>query len=309
MSEAVYLVLVFASLTLGVWSLTSMWARRRDLRRRLSEVSRDSATGDDDWLTGLERAARPVANLAMPAAAEELSALRRRLANAGWRMESAAWIYFGVKSALALVVPAVVWAVLVSAGVTWSFAAICLLLLAGAASGYYLPNLILRTRVERRQREIFEAFPDALDLMLVCVESGLALDMAINRAAAEMTLRSPALAEELALVGVDLRVGSSRERALRNLALRTGVDEVASFVSMVTQADRFGTSVGDALRVQADALRSVRHFRAEERAAKVPLKLLFPLIFFVFPSLFTVLLGPAAIRVWRVLLPAVQTAT
>ena len=154
-----------------------------------------------------------------------------------------------------------------------------------------------------RQREIFETFPDALDLMTVCVESGLGLDAALAKVTEEMRLKSIPLAEELHLVNLELRAGSTREKALRNLALRTGVDEVNTFVTMLVQADRFGTSIGDSLRVFSDELRTKRRLRAEEMAAKIPLKLLFPLVFCIFPSLMLVLLGPAFIQVYRILLP------
>ena len=135
-------------------------------------------------------------------------------------------------------------------------------------------HFILARRIAHRQREIFENFPDATDLMLVCVEAGLGLDATITRVAEEIRLKSLALAEELHLVTLELRAGSSRERALRNLALRTGVAEVDTLVAMLIQADRFGTSMGDSLRVYADDLRTKRRLRAEETAAKIPLKLL-----------------------------------
>jgi tight adherence protein C len=180
------------------------------------------------------------------------------------------------------------------------------LMLVFAAIGYYLPNAILALLTRRRQREIFEAFPDAIDLMIVCVEAGLGLDMAINRAAEEMKLRSPELTEELDLMALELRIGASRERALRNFATRTGLDEVSTFVTMLLQADRFGTSLAESLRVHADSLRTRRRLLAEEAAAKIPLKLLFPLIFFIFPSLLLVLLGPAMIQIHRIMLPALS---
>jgi tight adherence protein C len=135
------------------------------------------------------------------------------------------------------------------------------------------------------------------------VEAGLGLDSALARVADEIRMKSLALAEELQLVNLEMRAGNTRENALRNLALRTGVEEVKTFATMLVQADRFGTSLGDSLRVFSDELRSRRRFRAEELAAKIPLKLLFPLVFFIFPSLLLVLLGPAFIQVYRVLLP------
>jgi tight adherence protein C len=177
------------------------------------------------------------------------------------------------------------------------------LLLLLAAIGYYLPNAVIARRIRLRQREIFEALPDALDLLVVCVEAGLALDAALSRVGEEIATRSKILAEELHLANLELRAGAGRERALRNLAQRTGVPEVESLVAMLVQSDRFGTSVADALRVQADMMRTRRRQRAEEQAAKIAVKLLFPVIFCIFPSLLLVLLGPAMIRVFRILLP------
>jgi tight adherence protein C len=147
---------------------------------------------------------------------------------------------------------------------------------------------------------VFENLPDAIDLMMVCIEAGLGLDAAIARVAQEMRLKSDLLADELHLVGLELRAGSTRERALRNLALRTGVEEVDGLVTMLVQADRFGTSIADSLRVHADMLRTRRRQRAEEAAAKIAVKLLFPLIFCIFPSLMLVLLGPAFIAIYRI---------
>jgi tight adherence protein C len=181
-----------------------------------------------------------------------------------------------------------------------------LLLLVLAAVGYYLPNLVLSRMVFLRQREIFENFPDALDLMTVCMEAGLGTEAALNRVAEDMVHKSEALSDELRLVNLELRAGSPRERALRNLAIRTGVEEVDGFVSMIIQAERFGTSIAKSLRIHSDMLRTRRRQRAEEAAAKIALKLLFPLIFFIFPSLLLVLLGPAFIQIFRVLLPTMS---
>jgi tight adherence protein C len=172
-----------------------------------------------------------------------------------------------------------------------------------AAIGYYLPNLVLARMVFLRQRELFENFPDAIDLMTVCVEAGLGLDAAMNKVAEEIRIKSKVLAEELHLVNLEMRAGRTREQALRNLALRTGVEEVEGLVTMLIQADRFGTSIAASLRVHSDMLRTKRRQKAEEAAAKIALKLLFPLIFFIFPSLLLVLLGPAFIQIYRILLP------
>jgi tight adherence protein C len=212
-------------------------------------------------------------------------------------------LYFGAKTLLAVLFPALAYLYLLIAGAKFGASALLLILLSVAAVGYYLPNVVLSRLVFLRQREIFETFPDAADLMLVCVESGLGLDAALVKVTEEIRIKSLALAEELHLVNLEMRAGGSRDKALRNLALRTGVEEVNSFVTMLVQADRFGTSIGESLRVFSDELRTKRKLRAEELAAKIPLKLLFPLIFFIFPSLLLVLLGPAFIQVYRILLP------
>ena len=172
------------------------------------------------------------------------------------------------------------------------------------AIGYYLPNVLLSHRVALRQKNLQDSLPDALDLMIVCVEAGLGLDAAMQRAAGEIGLRSQALSDELNLLALEQRMGVGREQALHHLALRCDVADMTSFVTMLAQAQRFGTNVADALRVQADTMRTLRRLRAEERTAKIPLKLLFPLIFFIFPSLMVVLMGPAMLSVYRVLLPS-----
>ena len=177
------------------------------------------------------------------------------------------------------------------------------------ALGYYLPNAVLAHRVKQRQRDIFENFPDALDLMTVCVEAGLGMDAALARVAAEIVLKSAVLSEELTLVTLELRAGSNKEKALRNLALRTGVEDVDTLVTMLIQAERFGTGIGASLRVQSAQLRTKRRQGAEEQAAKIALKLLFPLIFFIFPSLLVVLMGPAFLQIYRLLLPALRDAS
>jgi tight adherence protein C len=154
-----------------------------------------------------------------------------------------------------------------------------------------------------RRREIFESFPDASDLMLVCVEAGLGLDAGLTKVADEIKIKSVALAEELHLTNLEMRAGGTREKSLRNLALRTGVEEIGIFASMLTQADKFGTSIGDSLRVFSDDLRHKRQIRAEEMAAKVPTKMLFPLVVFIFPSIIMVIMGPAVIQIIRTIMP------
>jgi len=173
-----------------------------------------------------------------------------------------------------------------------------------AMFGYYAPQLWLQLRIRERKRQISEGFPDALDLIVVCLESGLGLGPAIQRVGEEMKHAHKNLSDELHVLSLELRTGLPRQQALRNLGIRTGVDDVKSLMGVLIQTDRFGTSVGDALRVYSDHMRKTRQFRAEELANKLPIKLLFPLIFCIFPSFFVIIMGPAVITFIRVLFPA-----
>ncbi len=307
LTNYLYLALIFIAVATASYGIGLLIGRPGSVRHRLRDVE-PSVPGTDKgaagarWRDAALRAAKPISRLAATSEAETTQ-LRTRFMQAGFRHASAPVIYFAAKAALAVFLPlaAVMFVDLKTLDVLGLGPIASLLGL--AAIGYYLPNGVLARLVAHRRRELFESFPDAVDLIIVCVEAGLSLDMAIARAAQEMELRSPALAEELKLVGVELRIGATRERALRNLATRSGVEEMSSFVAMMLQADRFGTSIADSLRVQADALRTRRRLRAEEAAAKLPVKLLFPLVFCIFPSLLLVLLGPAMIQVARVLFP------
>jgi tight adherence protein C len=173
---------------------------------------------------------------------------------------------------------------------------ICLLL---ALAGFYLPDVWLWLRTSRRKDKILRELPDALDLLVVCVETGLGLDAAINRVAEDMRLGSRILSDELKVMNLEIRAGKSREDALRSLALRTGLEDIDNLATMLIQTERFGTSVAQTLRVYSDSIRSKRYQKAEEIAAKLPVKLMLPLILLIFPSLFVVLLGPVAISVYH----------
>jgi tight adherence protein C len=234
----------------------------------------------------------------------ENSQLRIRFMNAGYRSETAPMVFFVAKTVLTFVLPAIFILYMMISGADYPADLMLLFIITSAGLGYFLPNVFLERRIAYRKREILDSFPDAMDLIIVCVESGLGLDAALARVSEEMHMISPILGEELHLINLELRAGSSRERALRNLALRTGVEDIDTLVAMLVQSDRFGTSVAQALRVHAENLRVKRRLRAEEAAAKIALKLLFPLIFFIFPSMLLVLLGPALISINRILLPA-----
>jgi len=253
------------------------------------------------WVARVVSLTSPLAKLSLPEEGWESSPIRKRFINAGWRGHSAPALFYAAKTGLFLGLPMIAYFTLHHGKHN-----MLLWLVSTAALGYYLPNLWLSRSLKQRQREVFETFPDALDLMTVCVEAGLAMDAALARVAQEIGLKSEVLAEELQLVTLELRAGSAKDKALRNLALRTGVEDVDALVTLLIQAERFGTSIGASLRVQSDQLRTKRRQRAEEQAAKVALKLLFPLIFFIFPSLMVVLMGPAFLQIYRVLLPAMS---
>jgi tight adherence protein C len=282
------------------------------VRDRLDAVvgrpTRAPGSQEGEWLARIVKLTGPLAKLSVPEEGWEASSLRTRFMNAGLRNSSAPAIFFAAKTMLAAGLPLVLFFVLTTSGASYSTNGLLFWLLLTAGAGYYLPNILLRNMIARRKREIFETFPDALDLMTVCVEAGLGMDAALARVANEIGLKSEMLAEELQLVTLELRAGSSKEKALRNLALRTGVDDVDALVAMLIQAERFGTSIADSLRIQSEMLRTKRRQRAEEMAAKIALKLLFPLIFFIFPSLLVVLMGPAFIQIYRVLLPTMGGA-
>lgn len=247
----------------------------------------------------------PLAKLSAPRERWEESPLRTRFLNAGFHGLSAPLIYFAAKSVGAFLIPGLfaIYVGLSDLHVPGGLMLFVMLWL--AALGYYLPNVVLARLIAHRKRELFESFPDALDLMRVCVEAGLGLDAAIARVGDEIRINCPALYEELHMVSLELRAGAARDRALRNLALRVGLEEADSLVAMLIQAERFGTSIAQSLRVHSDNLRSTRRMQAEEAAAKVPVKLLFPLVFCIFPALLVVLLGPAMISIAKVLFPIV----
>ncbi len=302
-----FLVVVFLAASgvtgLALWLLTPSRVQQRVAQTQAAAPGR--ATGGR-WTAGLAAAVKPLAKLSLPAEGWEGSAMKLRFINAGWRGPSAPVIFFGIKTILAFCLPLLV---LLSGGeplLASGSAKILLVLLVTAGIGYYLPNLVLRHVIAVRQREIFESFPDALDLLIICVEAGLSLDQALAKVAAEIDIKSKVLAQELQLVQIELRSGFSKEAALRHLALRTGVEDIDLLVAMLIQADRFGTSMGDSLRVHADNLRTKRRQRAEEAAAKIAVKLLLPLIFMIFPTLMLVLMGPAVIQIYRVLLPTMS---
>ena len=242
----------------------------------------------------------------MPKSEGGLSQLRKTFLKAGYRRENVPVIFFGTKAFLAVLLPVLFFFFKTSFMKTMTSLNFMLFAVMLALIGFYLPDLWLRLRIARRKEEITKGFPDALDLMVVCVEAGTGLDAAINRVGEEMRLSNKVLSEEFKLLSLELRAGKPRGEALRNLALRTDLEDVNSLITLLIQTEKFGTSIAQALRVYSDSMRTKRYQKAEELAAKLPVKLVFPLVLFIFPSLFVVIVGPAVIRIVRMLFPVLR---
>ena len=221
--------------------------------------------------------------------------IKKNLAQAGYAGDRAVAVTLGLRFGLGLALPilALPWVL----KQPWNQGLIAVALYLLLVAGYFLPSLVLARLIAARQKRIKESLPDALDLMVVCVEAGQGLNAAMKRVAEEMQLSDPNLASEFLQANLEISAGAEREQALRNLAERTGVDEVASLCNILIQSDRFGTSIAQALKVQSETLRTTRRQKLEELAAKTPVKLVFPLLLFIFPTILVVILGPAVIRI------------
>ncbi len=222
-------------------------------------------------------------------------AMRARLLHAGYRKPGALYIYLGTRVLLAVGLFALVL-------VSWPLAGVAggrvvLGPMMAAAAGWMMPRLILSRRIKKRHNVMQKALPDTLDLMVICVEAGLGLNQALIRVSEEMESLSGPMSEELQITNLEIRAGTPREEALRNMGDRTNVADLRQLVAMLIQTDRFGTSIAQALRVQADNLRTARRQRAEEAAAKTTIKMIFPLVLFIFPAMFVVILGPAVFHI------------
>jgi tight adherence protein C len=237
----------------------------------------------------------------LPASPKDTSVIQRRLVRAGFRSAGAVKMFYGAKVTLGLLLPLLTLG-LILGPVTDSnqrFMAVA----AALAVGFLGPNQYLRRQVKRRQKQIRRALPNALDLMVVCVESGLGLDQAVLQVAKELQFAHPEISEEFSLMNLELKAGKLRAEALRNLAGRTGVDELKKLVGVLIQADRFGTSIAQSLRGHSEYMRVQTRQQAEEKAAKLGVKLVFPIFFCILPSLFVVTVGPVLVRITRDLIP------
>ena len=298
MNVDVIITLVAGSLFValaGGWGASALISAASPERRRLRQLATPNGVDVSDSAFGLVEAVNPRITRVpgVPKSPKEMGRLRRRLAMAGYP-DSSAVVAFALAQLITpvLFVLVTVWLAGIGRGLLFG-------LFAGAI-GYMLPGVILARKIELRKRAIREGLPDALDLFIVCVEAGCGLDQAIVKASNELEITHPALAYELRLITTEIRAGKPRLEAFKNFAARTKVDDVQSLVALLVQTDKFGTSVAQALRVHAETSRTKRRQNAEERAAKIGVKLVFPLVLFLFPALYIVILGPAVISFVRV---------
>ena len=290
------LAFVFGSLIITAAAFALMPSRAGAIDRRLEELTagRD-AEAVKPRLQSLIGFVKRVGEKA-PRSAKELGSLRLRLVQAGYRRDEALTIFFGIRVVFALTLFALFLTSVIARPNLF-------VALGGLALGYLLPGMVLARMAKRRAHRIRLSLADMLDLLVVSVEAGLGLGQALSRVGTELAFAYPELSDELRLINLELRAGKPRSEALRNLADRTGVDDLSSLVTMLIQTDKFGTSVAQALRVYSDTLRTKRRQRAEEAAAKTGVKMVFPLVLCIFPSIWIVTIGPAAIKFVTVLFP------
>jgi tight adherence protein C len=295
-----FLAFAFAALLVTAGAMALSGGNGTAIERRLADVTgarfgtRDEQDGYDNVVKTLKRLGE-----AVPHPASEMGKLKTRLVQAGYRQHEAIAVFFGVRIGVALLC-FFAFSTPIFIRPNFAFA------LGACALGYLLPSMVLARLAKKRQHRIRLGMPDALDLLVVSVEAGLGLDQAIQRVGEEIAFAHEDLSDELRLVNLELRAGKGRTDALKALADRTGVDDLASLVAMLIQTDRFGTSVAQSLRVHAETMRTKRRQRAEEAAAKTGVKMVFPLVFCIFPAIWVVTIGPAAIKFVQVLMPMAE---
>lgn len=302
-------LLVFAGIVAAIWAVLSLISNRNSKALdRLARLSKRQASGElehggvqkSERMAGLVETAKALSSPLMPQTELEQNALKQRLANAGFRSDAAPMVYSGLRLACLMTAFVVSAAVFIPGRpLGWSTLQYVVIF---TGLGFYTPNIVLWWIKRKRQEEIFLSLPDALDLLVVCVESGLGLDAAMRKVCEELSTHAKVISEEFSLANFHLQMGRPRREVLHDLGVRTGVDDVRSLAAILIQADRFGSSIAQALRVQSDSMRTRRKQYAEEKAAKTAVQLLFPLILFIFPGIFVVLVGPAAINIMETLL-------
>ena len=298
-------VCIFVAVALGMWSVADMFAVKsneaEDRLRRIKGVSASASINEakskrrDEIKQWVEKTSTALADSVKPKTEKEANKLRQQLSYAGLRSDSAQSIYLATK--VCLLVGGTLFG-LTGVGLFSNGSATSWVM--GFSVGllmFFLPGIVLSSVIKSRKQQIVLSMPDCLDLLVVCVEAGLGLDHAMRKVSDEMAESNPVLAYEISLTNMHLQMGRTREESLQDLSDRNGAEELTSLAQMLIQADRFGTSIAQALRVQSEALRIKRRQKAEEKASKTAVQLLFPLVLFIFPGIFVVLVGPAAINI------------
>jgi tight adherence protein C len=313
LADPIFLFPLAGFLALLVFCLgVSQYIRQKSTRREIIEKIKFSGdTGDiqQDWQSA-DQKGMPFLNPLMnflrkfgartrPEKADVVYTKRIKFLRAGIRRENAPAIFYGLKYLFVVILPSIFLMFRLTVFNVVSYQLTITIFVLTALLGYYLPDIWLRQKTDKRKERLVKALPDALDLLVICVEAGMGLDEGINRVANEIRLTSKDLSDEFKLLNLELRAGKTRQAALKNLAMRTDIEEVKHLITLLIQADQFGTSVATTLRVYSETFRTQRMQKAEELAAKIPVKLVFPLILFIFPSLFVAILGPAVIRIFR----------
>jgi len=289
---------VFAAATCAVWAVMTMFTKKQSRATERLEEMRDprlrrSGSSDNGAVNNIIEKAAPTLSKALDSGdEEEQSQLKIRLANAGFSKPNAPRNFLAIKM-ISLVLGLLF-------GGAFGFASIqnnsWMAWVIGAGAGFYMPEAILTLMKMSRQSKIFLQLPDALDLLVVCVEAGLGLDAGMRRVSEELSSGAPEVCQELATANMQLQMGKPRREVLHDLGLRTGVDDMRALAAILIQADRFGSSIAQALRVQSDSMRVKRRQMAEEKAQQTAVKMIFPLVLFIFPGIFVVLVGPAGIQ-------------
>ena len=309
--QILLLFLTFSSVMLLVLGGVGLVGARDRVAQRLQDGAKVSPgktnrkvtlrVGEHESL--LHRLFRPLYQYVVPKDQKRYAVLRQRLMQAGYFGPSAMHFYFTVRVCLAVALPVLTAFTLPLALPDLELQSLLLTIVGTAFGGLYLPSLWVLLQIRKRQQAVREGFPDALDLLLVCVEAGLSLDAALNRVGTEIGRPHPVLGEHLRLISLELRAGKSRENALRNFSERVGIEDVRTLVTLLVQSENLGTSIAQALRVHAYEMRNKRVMRAEEKANMLPVKLSIPLVLCILPALMAVLMIPAVLRIMRLLLP------
>lgn len=317
-TDVIIIALIFAMTTLTIMAVFYFFKSRKELHNQVETIKHEGDrqyqkktrvpldTAIKQYLTDIIGS---LGNRVKPKEEGELSHMQKMFLRAGYRGRKVVIIFFGAKVFVAVLLAGAFFSVYIFMSITmgslnisiigYHFRYLIIITILLALAGFYAPDIWLRGHIAKRKEKICDGFPEALDLLVVCVEGGMGLDSAIMRVSEEMRLINKEISDEFQTLTLELRAGKSRMDALRNLALRTDLDEVKNLVTLLIQAEKFGTSVAQTLRVHSDFMRTKRYQRAEEKAAQIAVKLLFPLIFCIFPSLFITILGPAVIQLLK----------